>query len=136
MKTPYDAACRWKSHVLDQLRRDLAKHHAQEDDWLKAQRELAARLITERETAQNLLLHSNDAFVARCAHDKARLAEKLADIKLTIASVQDTIAAAFQDAKALDIAQERFIAQARAEAARLDVAELDDVVSRRMQPAP
>ncbi len=136
MKTPYDAACRWKSHQLDQLRRELTGHYAVEEGWLKAQDDLAARLALERAAAANLPLHSADAFVTRCAEERARLAKNLADITITIAAVQDLMSAAFQDAKALDIAKERFVAHARAEASRLENAELDDVVSRRGQPVP
>ena len=131
MKTPYDAANRWKKQVLDDLRRTLAEEYARETKLQQAVADIDENLKVERELSATSPLYSADAFAHRCASEKTELQAKLKNIKPIIETLETDMAAAFQNYKALDIAKERFIAAALAEAARLETLALDDVVSRR-----
>lgn len=131
MKTPYDAAGRWKKQILDMLRRDLAQLF-QKHDALAAQiNAMEMQLHTEQQVMHHNPLYDFAAFATRSRTERTLLEAKRVDLERAIHSLQAQITEAFQDFKGLDVARERFIAAERQAEAMRETAALDEIALQR-----
>lgn len=133
MKTPYDAALRWRKDQLDTLRRALATLYAQEEHLKNELAMLEARVQNEQQqqNERDLLLFNHEAYLASMRAQRAQLLTDLDTLAGKIAEQQIKIAEQFQDVKALDIACTNYREALRAERDAKERATLDDQAAQR-----
>jgi hypothetical protein len=131
MKTPFDAATRWKKQTLDGLRRELA-------ELLRAQEALElqiaswdAQLIAEQQYQSSEPLLNYAAFATRARTRRTALEAQMVDLDLEVAQLQSRITEAFQDFKSLDVAGERFRSDVKTRRAAAEMVALDEVALQR-----
>jgi BMFP domain-containing protein YqiC len=131
MKTPFDAAIRWKKQMLDSLRRELA-------ELLRAQEALEiqiaswdAQLIAEQQMMGTAPLLNYAAFATRARTERTALEAQMVELEVQVAQLQGQITEAFQDFKSLDVAGERFCSDVRGKRASAEMIALDEVSLQR-----
>lgn len=131
MKTPFDAATRWKKQSLDTLRRELA-------ELLRAQEALElqiaswdAQLIAEQQHVSAEPLLNYAAFATRARTERTALEARMVELELEVAQIQARITEAFQDFKSLDVAAERFRTDVKSRRAAAEMIALDEVALQR-----
>lgn len=131
MKTPFDAATRWKKQSLDTLRRELA-------ELLRAQEALElqiaswdAQLIAEQQHLSTEPLLNYAAFATRARTERTTLEARMVELELDVAQLQAGITEAFQDFKSLDVAAQRFRTDVKSRRAAAEMIALDEVALQR-----
>jgi flagellar biosynthesis chaperone FliJ len=131
MKTPFDAATRWKKQSLDTLRRELA-------ELLRAQEALElqiaswdAQLIAEQQHVSTEPLLNYAAFATRARTERTALEAHMVELELEVAQIQARITEAFEDFKSLDVAAERFRTDIKSRRAAAEMIALDEVALQR-----
>ncbi len=131
MKTPFDAATRWKKQSLDTLRRELA-------ELLRAQEALElqiaswdAQLIAEQQHLSTEPLLNYAAFATRARTERTTLEARMVELELDVAQIQARITEAFQDFKSLDVAAQRFRTDVKSRRAAAEMIALDEVALQR-----
>jgi flagellar export protein FliJ len=131
MKTPFDAATRWKKQTLDTLRRELA-------ELLRAQEALEqkiaswdAQLMAEQQHLSTDPLLNYAAFATRARTQRTALEANMVELDVEVAQLQARITEAFQDYKSLDVAGERFRGTVQARRNAAEVLALDEVALQR-----
>ncbi len=131
MKTPFDAATRWKKQMLDSLRRELA-------ELLRAQEVLEmkiaswdAQLISEQQLMGTEPLLNYAAFATRARTERTELEAQMIELEVEVTQLQAQITEAFQDFKSLDVAGERYRSEARNKRAAAESIALDEVALQR-----
>jgi flagellar biosynthesis chaperone FliJ len=131
MKTPFDAATRWKKQMLDTLRRELA-------ELLRAQEALElqiaswdAKLIVEQQYLASDPLLNYAAFATRARTERTALEAHMVDLDVEVAQIQARITEAFQDFKSLDVAGERYARTVHLRRNAAEVVALDEVALQR-----
>ncbi len=131
MKTPFDAAARWKKQILDTLRREMG-------ELLRAQEALEvqiaswdARLISEQQLLASDPLLNYAAFATRARTERTALEARMVELDIELAQVQARVTEAFQDFKSLDVASERFRSNTKARHAAVEAMALDEISLQR-----
>lgn len=131
MKTPYDAARRWRKDDLDQIRRELAVLNRRRDELAGRMAALDDLLGREMTVAPAVPMANFGGFNDRIQRDRAQIADAICSVDSDIAQMSVLVAEAFQAFKVLDVAAERFALEAEAELRRREQAELDELAGQR-----
>ena len=133
MKTPYDAAMRWRKLTVDDLRREMAAL-ADERDALQARlAALDARHAQEFDIAGQMPFADFVAYDGRAKLERRRVCDALNALEDRLLAVQEQLTEAFGEYKAFDLAAERFREAARIEAARREQQAFDEIAAQRFQ---
>ena len=108
MKTPYDAATRWKKQILDELRRELAVLMRQQEALEMEIIRIDARFEAELASVASLPLHNFAGFATRSRAERTRLEADIVELERKASALQAQITEAFQDFKGLDVASGRY----------------------------
>lgn len=130
MKTPYDAAARWRKNELDTLRRELGTLQARQDELLARMSALEAEVEAEAELAPLNPFSNFHAFSTRKAQDNARIEDELHLLEQEADKLRAMLETAFTDFKTLDIAAERYRVAAVRALASAEQDELDEIAAR------
>jgi flagellar export protein FliJ len=131
MKTPYDAATRWKKQTLDALRRELALLLRQQEEIELKIAGIEAGYIAEQTQMAQLPLHNFAGFATRSRAERTRLEADLTNLEAQVIAIQARITEAFQDFKGLDVAGERYREQVRKTRAQKESEALDEIALQR-----
>lgn len=130
MKTPYDAATRWRKSELDILRRQLVGLEDQKQVMCAEMELLLKQFALEEQVARHQPLYSFAQYATRNRTERAGLQRDIDRLEADMLELRERVASAFQDFKALDLAAQNFIAgEQRKQAARAQ-AELDEIAAR------
>jgi hypothetical protein len=130
MKTPYDAATRWRKSELDILRRQLVGLEDQKQVMCAQMELLLKQFALEEQVARHQPLYSFAQYATRNRTERAGLQRDIDRLEADMLELRERVASAFQDFKALDLAAQNFIAgEQRKQAARAQ-AELDEIAAR------
>jgi hypothetical protein len=130
MKTPYDAARRWRKDELDGLRRELGALQQKQDDMHAALANMDAGLAREADAAAALPFSSFAGYAGKVRADQAALRSEILQISVEIDQMHALVSDAFNAYKVLDIAAERFVTDARTAEAKREQDALDEVAAR------
>ena len=131
MKTPYDAATRWKKQTLDALRRELAVLLRQQEDIELNIASIDASFVAEQSHMAELPLHNFAGFATRSRAQRTRLEADLTTLETQVIALQARITEAFQDFKGLDVAGERYRDSVRKQRAQKEAEALDEIALQR-----
>jgi chromosome segregation ATPase len=131
MKTPFDAATRWKKQSLDLLRRELAELLRAQDALELQIASWDAQLIAEQQHLSTEPLLNYAAFATRARTQRTALEARMVELELEVAQLQTRITEAFQDFKSLDVAGERFRTDVKSRRAAAEIIVLDEVALQR-----
>jgi flagellar export protein FliJ len=131
MKTPFDAATRWKKQTLDALRRELATLLREQEALEMQIASWDAQLLAEQQLISSEPLLNYAAFATRARTQRTALEAKMVELEVEVAQYQARITEAFQDFKSLDVAGERFRNTIRSKRAAAEVLALDEVALQR-----
>lgn len=126
MRTPYDAAVRWRKNGLDALRRRLADAERMQAAVEERIAALEAEHRAEAEVALGQTSGDYGAYLRRMELRARQLLAELAATRTQVAQLADQVSEEFGALKTLDIAAERFRAAARTEQARREQNEIDE----------
>lgn len=130
MKTPYDAAWRWRKQELDNAR-SAATAQAEKVDAIDAAIEaLHAEVAAEMVQANGDPLTNFAAYAAHARLREARLRDERSAAQAELDRLSEAVAEAFGEFKTLDLAADRWRAEKNAELARKEQAELDELAQR------
>jgi hypothetical protein len=132
MKTPYDAAVRWRKSELDLLRRQVVELEDQKDVMLAEMQVLLKQFATEELVARHQPLYSFAQYATLNRNERAGLQRDIDRLEADIVELRERVASAFQDFKALDIAAQNFTLAEQRKQAKLEQAELDEIAARRV----
>ncbi len=132
MKTPYDAALRWRKSELDLLRRQVVELEDQravmDAEILLLEKQFAAEEVVARH--QPLLNFAQFATLNRT--ERTKLQREMDRLDADIAELREKVADAFQDFKALDIAARNHLVTEQKRLAAHQQFELDEIAARKV----
>jgi flagellar export protein FliJ len=135
MTRTLDAAVRWRKQRLDDLRRDLGKLFNRQEELQAQLSEIDKELSAEATAASGMALANFSAFHARNRVAHNATLDRLDQLEVEIDGIRTLVREAFEDYKAVDVAAERQVENARLEGLRQEQGELDDVAAQRHNAA-
>ena len=130
MKTPYDAAQRVLKRELDDVRQALGAAEAQAAAFAAMAERAALQLKRELAVAGTDPRLDVGAYAAAKRVEIERLKRELAKIEIEIERLRARLLEKFEALKPLDFASDDYRAAKRREAAKRELAKLDDVAGR------
>jgi chromosome segregation ATPase len=132
MKTPYDAAVRWRKSELDLLRRQVVELEEQQQVMCAEMQLLEKQFATEELVARHQPLYSFAKYATLNRNERAGLQRDMDRLEADIAELRERVANAFQDFKALDMAAHNHVLAEQRKRASREQAELDEIASRKV----
>lgn len=132
MKTPYDAAVRWRKSELDLLRRQVAALLNRRALVDAESAVLERQFVAEEAVSKHQPLLNFARFATLNRQERTKLQHEIDRIDADIAEFQERLASAFQDFKALDMAARTHVLTAERKMAAQDQAELDEIAARKV----
>jgi hypothetical protein len=134
MKTPYDAAIRWRKSELDFLRRNLAELQDQHAVMQAEMALLEKQFVAEECVAKHHPLLNFAQFATLNRQERTGLQQQMDGLLADIAELSERVSEAYQDFKALDIAARNHTIVENKKRAVFEQSELDEISARTVVP--